>query len=51
LFRNEPHDVLRDVPEKLSSSTYRFNLDILIFSRVGTEPQRYLITFLLELEF
>jgi len=50
LFHNEPH-VLRDVPEKFSSSTYRFNLDILIFSPVGTEPQRYFITIPLELEF
>jgi len=45
------HEENWTVPEKLPSGTYQFNLDILIFSPVGTEPQRYLITMPVDLNF
>lgn len=40
-----------EVPEDLTSGTYQFHLDILLFGPAGTEPQRYLFSAPVELNF
>ena len=39
------------VPENLPSGVYQFHLDILVFGPTGTEPQRYLFSAPVELNF
>lgn len=39
------------VPEELRSGLYQFHLDILLFGPAGTEPQRYLFSATVELNF
>ena len=40
-----------EVPEDLPSGVYQFHLDILVFGPAGTEPQRYLFSAPVELNF
>jgi len=40
-----------EVPEDLPSGVYQFHLDILVFGPTGTEPQRYLFSAPVELNF